>query len=271
MHITQLLYKTDLRALTAEMAKIKRQSKPIFTNYCLNTPNDAEYEAMLDSGALAFTYNDNDINRICFYGNNEAALINMLSLFQRGSVIDYVSRDSAPFGASLADAGFNCYAVMQRMVNPDLRATFSRNLSRNALDVLCSERVGHATEEDAMQIMRMLYKHLDKNTGHFCHISELITLAKNGNVMCAKENGEISCFFIFKIEGRKLYGYQMYSEKPGESLHSIYYNAISEQIGNGINYAYNWVDSMNKRVIRFHKWYGFELSPLKDYVYVKGR
>ena len=264
------MQKVNLRSLKESMAEIKKQNKPIFTNYYLNTPDDIEYDAVYYPNVLAFSYLDNGINRVFIYGNDVNAFQEALSNFKTNSVMDCLSKNDVPYECALSNSGYKRYALMQRMVNADLRATFNKNLSQYIIEFLTDNSGVSATIEDADIILGLLNEHLDKYTGHFCSKDLLIDLICNGYVICCKKDGEITSFFIYKIEGQKLYGYQMYSKTPDESVHGIYYTAINSQISKGINYAYNWVNVLNKRVIKFHKWYGFDMSPLKDYIYLKG-
>ena len=261
--------KADLYSLKTEMARIKRQRTPIYTNYYMNTPENAEYDAVLLPGALVFSFTDNGIVRVYFYTNDADGITDALCDFPSHSVIEYITNSSASFEATLSKTGYKLYAVMQKMVNADLHATFEKNMSQSIFETFRDNRGAFAAEDDACAILDLLYKHLDKYTGHFCGYDELIGMLANKLVVCNKLDGEIVSFFMYKLEGRKFYAYQMYSRDSGEGIHCIYYNAIKSQMNNGINYAYNWVNVTNKRVIRFHKWYGFELNPLKDYVYIK--
>lgn len=259
-----------------KIADIKKNRKKVINNYFgeFNNNKDKIFNGLILKETLIFMYNDHGINRVYFYSCNEEELKKCLNELPLNSIFDYITRNPEEYKELFIDCKYDVFALFQRMVPKkmsfDEKEKFEKRMSSiRKANTYNEEHVCIASLSDAEQIYNKLYEVFDPRTSHFCSVDELCKLIENKWVYIHKENNRINAIYIYKIEGKKKYGYQLYNDGPVEIIYSLCMKADEEIAKQDIKYSYGWVDSKNRRAIRFNEFFGSRLDDLYDVIYEK--
>ena len=96
---------------------------------------------------------------------------------------------------------------------------------------------------------------------------EIVNMISNRQVVVNKCDNKVLGVIIYTIEGRKCY-LNLWMDYSGEGLFLLFdiYNIMVEK---SLKYAYFWVNSTNKKVIKIHKLTGATPDGVSDYTFLK--
>ena len=276
-----------------KMSIIRRKGRVTYTNYYnqCNSFNN-KFKVFTSNLSIAFEWVDLGIKRIYFYSSDMNDLSNVLSLFDSGSVIDYITKDKEVMSKCINDAGYKIHLeygrffVKPRTGEEEKKMLALREALNNAYlneknvngnnenpnnECFVSYYVGKADVSDAEIIDRQLREEFDVYEAHFYSIEKLKDLISKGWVWVVKINNDIIAANIFEIQGIKTYGAYLYNRGDLDVLSSLL-SSVEQYISRlGVKYYYCWMRLSNKKAIRYNmKVNGYAPDGVFDMIYVKG-
>jgi len=253
---------TSIKDIEDYIYRLKKEMKGgFFTNYFKPSIYCSLLFTGSDDESIVFRDEDTDFFRLYFYSIGLKSLPSLIKgVTISPMVVDYISKEPpGEIERIFFEAGFEKYAVLQRMINNNLR-----RLQR-------VEPLLFAEEEEWRMVMEKLNTGLDKYTGHFPQKEELVNLIRNKRILVTRKNNEITGLIMYKITEKKCNFNQWYSAKDndpmdGANLLVNMYALLDEM---GIRSGFMWVNEKNTPVIKIHQRFGFKPNGLKDYVYLK--
>lgn len=259
-----------IREILSIISGIKQQNKSVVTNYYYSyNTSDCEFDVWQEKGAIVFCIRENDVYRAFFYTNDKNTLIELLKKLPKDTVIDYLSKDEEDQAEWMNEAGFDLYNVLSRMSNGDLKTVPKAQTKREKiLEELYDPSFGEfATLDDCDEILSLLYEVFDYRVSRLPSKEELQEMILKNWVLLYRLDNKIISFLIYKIEGKKYYGYQIYNEGTADITYNLERRALQYAIENyGVTSSYAWVEIRNKGA---NKRVGATADGLLDYIYVK--
>jgi hypothetical protein len=227
--------------------------KPLYSNYFFQDLVDVETFATEQT--FLVKKNDNSVSRIYYVSNDLDDLKSILKSLSEGCVVNIPSKTDISFvNELLLECGFYLNATYERF--------FYDNIQTD--DFFSCQYADFSSIE---WISEKLSQNFDAINDRLPSYSSLKIMIEQKKVLVNKKNGEYFGFFIFSIEGKKCYLNCWYDES-GDGFYLLF-NVFALLLENGINYAYLWVNSLNRKAIKIHKILGAKPDGLKDYTFLK--
>lgn len=204
-------------------------------------------------------YNDNGIVMLVenpyneeafFVSNDEEALIELLEELPSKTMIESLYQDEDKLLPVCERAGFQLYSTFERTIvtyeeNPySIPEKGKRKLLQEYYDPNCGE---YATEEDIKQL-DVLHKHaFDIYGDDVFSTDEWKQIIQKKECMVYKENDLILSYFVWKVEGKKLYSNVSYNSTTANILYNMERRVFEECWEQGIRTLYFWVKRENVR------------------------
>lgn len=275
----QIIIENTVIAVKNKMTDIHRKcgNRKIYNNYYNNCDNDKDLYTVYGQNTVLLWHDDNNVTRGYFYSSDEEELVEMMAVFPKGCVIDYITRNKYELAELMEKAGFFLWAEMHHMSNAGLTEK-ERKRIYNCGEKF-SENVRCANLADAEELYDRLYKVFDPQESHLPSLEQLKELINNQWVAVYKENGKITAFHLFKVKKSQYYGYQTWNSagpqgyfaviQKAYSLYMDYLKAHNYPTEKGV-IEYCWVNVKNtKSMAVVQKYLKRTFDGLYDYVYVK--
>lgn len=280
---------TDMLPIKKKMTQIRRAgNSPILHNYYLNCENSQELLALYGENTVVFWHDDGGLIRAYFYSCDKKELAELLSEVPQNAVIDYLTRHSDAHKEMFENAGWKHLSKMQRMVEKisTPQDAMIAEKKRAALDAAFyrEDKVKVADESDLDTVYNKLFEVFDVRESHLCTKEELLQFIRNRWVSVYYDGGQLMGIHIFKIQNNSFYGYQLWSGSGTESCYSVvrrsditYAEIRSKEeeqaggfpAGTTQRPRFGWVNSENKKAIRWAEIRGNQFDGLFDDVYQK--
>lgn len=263
-----------------ECNSIKKKGMPFYTNYynqCKDMQDD-DFFTISAERALAFLWDDMGVKRIYFFASDLKELKEILSRIDKGSVIDFITREKDALRDIFEAAGYNLYMEYGRFYQERGHVNAkAAELQRAIYDDKCKEEYAGnkacceaALESDVEEIDSHLRRLFDPYEAHFYSLEKLRENISKGWVWLFRENGKIIAGNLFEVQGNK--GYSSYMWNNGDTNVISFLNYKMGEYFNSLNikYFYCWMRLNNRRIIRYNmKFLGFMPDGLYDMIYVK--
>ncbi len=251
---------------------IKREYKKTVTNY-YKPIEGAAFDVCQTEKSIVFGIQDHLVYRVYFYTAAIDELPELLKAYPDEATIDIIARrrdDLTSLLEQLVSAGYSRYALFERYHILNLKEGIYTKIPDFFQGQKAMQYGRYATEEDAEEILRLLENAFDHKESHLQDMKRLKHMINNKNVRVISEDSKIVTVVTFWYEGKKEYIEHVVNIGCREYAHALYLSAFEIAVSNGINYAYTWIKSTNRRMQRFGSRFGYEKEDIVDYIYVKG-
>lgn len=229
---------------------IKSEGKPIITNYYFNIENsDKEYETFTGNGTIAFIKPNITRKEVVFFTNDIDECKTILSNMPLDSVIQIVDKSVESEFEVFRGTGYGLFSIQQRVGSKLLPYDEQvKWYSDQRWDRFYDESfVEYACEDDLDEIQQLINDGFDPYDDDFFCDQEMLQLIKDKNVMISRQNGKITTFHIFRIQGKKMYANHVYNTGWGGALYSMEKYAVLDSIKRyGVIYKYGWIRLTNE-------------------------
>lgn len=261
------------------IAKIKEKTQSIKREYRKATTNyykpieGSDFDVCQTEKTIVFGMQDHLVYRVYFYTAAIDELAELLRQYPDEATIDIIARrreDLTSLFEQLASAGYGRHALFERYHILDLKTGIYTKIPVFFQGQKAMQYGRYATEEDAEEVLELLQDTFDHKESHLQDMKRLKHMIKKENVRVISEDGKIVTVVTFWYEGKKEYIEHVVNTARREYAHALYLSAFEIAVSNGINYAYTWIKSTNKRMQKFGSRFGYEKEDVVDYIYVKG-
>lgn len=239
-----------------KMQKLKKNYGKIETNLMPGIVDDeVEAEACYENEkALAFIVQEPNRKRAFFAFTEEEPCKELLSMLPAGTILESVSRtDTNPFEHIFNDSGMERYALYYRVTscyfdNPYLIPEKGRRaLLMEMYDPTCGE---YAKEEDVTELYELTRKNFDPLCDDVFTIEQWKEIVSRNECLYYREDGKIVAFYVWRLEGKKLYSNMAVNEGPANYLYNLERRVFEEMWNKGIRIFYAWFNCKNTKAIR---------------------
>ncbi len=218
-------------------------------------------DKMRDVNELKVWYNNNGLvmlkenaytEEAFFVANEGEALIALLQMLPEKTMIECLYRERNGLLPICERAGFQLHATFERTTityeeNPYLiPAKGKRKLLQEYYDPDCGE---YATVEDIQQLDVLHKQAFDIYGDDVFSFEEWNQIIQNKECMVYKENGSILSYFVWKVEGKKLYSNVSYNASAANILYNMERRVFEKCWEQGIRTLYFWVKRENIRAM----------------------
>ncbi len=129
--------------------------------------------------------------------------------------------------------------------------------------------------EDAEELYRINTDTFDSLTDDVFSVEEWKTIIKDKECLVHKEDGVITAYYVWKLEGKKLYSNIAFNCGPANHLYNIERRVFEHFWEEGIRSFYAWFNIKNKDALKRHNTNAAEKniirnrSVLYNYIYIK--
>lgn len=188
-----------------------------------------------------------------FVSNDEEALIELLEELPSKTMIESLYQDEDKLLPVCERAGFQLHSTFERTIvtyeeNPySVPEKGKRKLLQEYYDPNCGE---YAAEEDIEQLDVLHKQAFDIYGDDVFSIDEWKQIIQKKECMVYKENDVILSYFVWKVEGKKLYSNVSYNSTAANILYNMERRVFEECWEQGIRTLYFWVKRENVRGLR---------------------
>lgn len=239
--------------ITKKVKQLKREYGKIITNIYPGILNGTD-EAILyeNEKAIVFIVHEPNRERAFFVGAEEEQLCELLSELPKGVVLENVYRENEnPLYELFTKSGLEEYTVYIRSTlsydsNPyDVPMQGRQRLLYEMYDPECGE---YAKETDAEELYTILKEDANPICDEIFTLEKWRDVIKNKECMLYRENGKIICFFVWRLEGKKVYQNLSVNRGTANYLYNIERRIFNEMWEAGIRTYYSWTNMQYKAV-----------------------
>lgn len=237
-----------------EMTRIKREYGMAITNFTMNSAEEESCEEIYKSKSYyAVLYKDIDKYVLSFVVASLEDLHNLIELMPNNTVINILYRkiDECDLDAFLKSEGLLLHATYQRTSiryksNPYLCPEKSkrRQILPKMYDPECGE---YPDLEDAEELDCLCRKVFDPLCDDMFSIDEWKEKIENKEILVYRDEGKITAYYMFRLEGKKLYSNMSVNIGAANTLYNMERRIFEEMWNKGIRTFYGWGNLKNKK------------------------
>ena len=231
-----------------------------------------EWAAACSEKSLYIVNCENGVRRIWFYTID---FYDLAKLFEKLDseeeyIAEIITKDAMLYRKAFEACGFQKYAVMMRLSNPDILSVISDGMF---LAKTFAHNIGRKAEEkDAEAVHRKLWEIFDCRISHLQTLEEIRKSIYSGQIYVAEdEKRKIAAILQRVVAPKSFYINQIYNSLEPHIIHSILLNELKKYTDSGGRYVYAWVEKSNVASQKFHAKYGLKHDGLLDMIYIRKR
>lgn len=199
---------------------------------------------------IAFVIKEVYRNCVYFACVNKESIVLLLKEIESDVILEFISSELYGFeyGEFFEKSGFEKYTTFCRTTityknNPYFKPTTKR---RKILGKFYNPSICElACISDAEEIMKMQKLFFDTRVDDVYTIEDLRRIIEQNCCVVAREKGEIIAYYVFRLEGKKLYSNLSVNRETADVLYSLERSVFDEYWEKGIRTFYWWVNMNN--------------------------
>lgn len=242
-----------------KIRQFKKINLKIETNFYFGILNDGqEAEVFENEKALVFIVQEPNRIRAFFAFAEKNSLRELLLKIPSGTVMEYIHKEQEnPLEHIFIAGGMEQYAVFLRRTfcyseNPyTIPETGRRKLLAEMYDPSCGE---YATDRDVRELYELDRENFDVLCDGVFDLEQWKQVVSNQECLLCRENGKIIAFYVFRLQGKKLYGNRAMNLGPANYLYNLERRVFEDMWNKGIQVFYSWYNVKNTKALnRFNK------------------
>ena len=217
-------------------------------------PEDVELSVNDLENAFCFSV-DERFRKRCFYaGCVDEDLKKVLSDVSEGTMLEelYKNEGENPNRELIESVGFEHYATFIRRTTTFVSNPYEvPEVGRRAiLSEMYDPDFGEEAEEKDVEELFALHKStFDVQIDDVFTIDEWKKIIDEKNCVLVREDGKIVCYYVYRIEGKKLYANVSLNRGPANYLYNIERRVFTDAWENGVRTISAWYDVKNKKAL----------------------
>ncbi len=258
----------NCRDVMEEITKRKKKGVQALSNFFPNAAMDKmKFEIICGNSTVVFWGNDSMVARVYFYSCDKDELIQLLREVPPKSVLDYICKTGQVPRKEIESAGFHqvaSYCKRQLMLNQMDKVPESKK-EKMLFDMYNPDCGDYATIEDLIPLQKLILSIFDPKVDHLYSNDELREMIENKEIILYKTKDQISCFYVFKREGKRLYSAFSYNNATADILYSIERRERDNARKIGMKVMYAWFNEENYKALRRT---ALEDTGIRDYIFI---
>lgn len=235
-----------------ERARIKRKTGDVITNFTMSSVPEEDCEKIYKTETYYATlYWNIDKYILNFVVADLEDLHTLLTLIPGNTVIQIVYKKECNLDSFFVSEGLSLYASYKRSVihyksNPYLYPETSkrRQILPKMYDPDCGE---YPAREDAEELDLLHRQVFDPLCDDMFTIDEWKEKIDNREILVYRENGKITAYYCFRLEGLKLYSNMSVNIGAANTLYNMERRIFEEMWDQGVRIFYGWYNLNNQK------------------------
>lgn len=244
----------NISEVKQKINSLKKNHKRVITNFYPGlVDNNQEIEYMENGKAIVFTVHGAFRKRCFFAYADEEDLVSLLLKVPSDTMMEFVSKEKEnPLEEVFHRGNMNKYASYIRKTvcykeNPyDIPETGRRALLSEMYDPDCGE---YAAIEEAEELAALHRQVFDPLCDDMFTIDEWKEKINRKEILVYKEDGKITAYYCFCLEGRKLYTNVVVNTGTANILYNMERRIFKEMWDKGIRVYYAWYNEENDKAL----------------------
>lgn len=213
---------------------------------------EREVEVYHNEDGIVFIMEEPNRRRGFFSVANMSAFQQLMQKVPSGIVMEYLYHDQNDLVEFFEKAGMNEYAQYVRITikyrsNPyEIPEKGRRVLLQKMYDPKCGE---YPTIADADELYNITKDTFDATCDDIFTLDRWKEIIKNQECMVVRENGEILAYYVWRLEGKKLYSNMSVNKGPANLLYNIERRIFETMWDKGIRVFYAWFNAKNEKAL----------------------
>lgn len=238
-----------------EMTRIKREKGSVITNFTMTSVEEKVCEKVYKGESYYATlYKEIDKYVLNFAVASLNDLHNLIRMVPGNTVINIIYREDCDLHDFFLAEGLLLHMTYQRTTiryksNPYLypEKNKKRQILPKMYDPDCGEYPG---EEDAQELDALCRTVFDPLCDDMYSIDEWKEKIRNKEVLVYRDEGKITAYYLFRLEGKKLYSNMSVNIGAANTLYNMERRIFEEMWDKGIRIFYGWGNPNNPRAKR---------------------
>ena len=243
-----------IREIKEKIRLLKINFKKIVTNFypgILNDEQDTEFYK--NEKALVFVVQEANRKRAFFAFAEKDALSELLLQIPAETVIEFIyKQEQNPLKMVFENGNMRKYATYMRKTicysdNPfSIPETGRRKLLEQMYDPDCGV---YAKEEDAVDLYELTRATFDILCDDVFTLDQWRKIIEKKECLLYREDGEIIAFYVYRLEGKKLYSNLSVNKGSANYLYNLERRVFEEMWERGIRIYYGWFNTKNNKAL----------------------
>lgn len=237
---------------------LKKTYKKIQTNFYPGILDDMlEADLFENAQALVFVIREPNRRRAFFAFADTDSLSRLLLQIPVGTVLEYIHNESInPLETLFINGGMEKYSSYIRITTyysdspQTVPATGKKKLLQQMYDPDCGE---YAQEKDVAQLYKITKETFDPLCDEIFSVEEWRKIIDNKECILYREDEEIIAFYVYRLEGKKLYSNLSVNRGAANYLYNLERYIFEKMWDKGIRIFYSWVNEKNTKALRRKK------------------
>lgn len=241
-----------IKEISEKVSELKRNYKKLYTNVIWsNLDENKETDFFESEKGIVFIVQETNKNKVYYAVSDREELIPLFERVPAGAVLEYQYRKENDMDFVLQRAGLKHYANYFRVTtiyqeNPYGKETGRRKLLNEMYDPDCAE---YPKQEDAKELEQLTRKMFDPLTDDVYSVEEWREIIKRKECLVIRETGKIVTYFVWRLEGKKLYCNISLNLGPANYMYNLERKVFDRMWDAGIRVSYAWFNEENVRVL----------------------
>ena len=255
-----------------KIRSLKKDYKKIETNFYPGILDD-EQEATLFENEKAIVFVVQEPNRYrAFFGFEDGDFLSEILLqIPDGTVMEYIFRPKKnPLKKIFENGNMEKYSTYIRSTICYSGNPFSipEEGRRKLLEQMYEPTFGeYAEKKDAVELYNLTKKTFDVLCDDVFTLEQWDKIIERKECLLHRENGNIVTFYVWRLEGRKLYSNMVVNEGPANFSYNLERRIFEEMWSKGIRIFYAWYNIKNKKALKRGNEKTEELIKSKEIIY----
>lgn len=243
-----------IRQIKEKIRLLKNIYKKIETNFYPGILSDEQGAVIFENEqALVFIVQEPNRQRVFFAFADKEAFSELLLQIPAGAVMEYIYKQGQnPLKLVFENGNMKKYATYMRKTvcyreNPfSIPETGRRKLLERMYDSECGE---YAKEEDIAELDELTKETFDILCDDVFTLDQWKKTIKKKECILYREDGKIISFYVFRLEGKKLYSNLSVNRGSANFLYNLERRIFEEMWEKGIRIFYGWFNIQNSRAL----------------------
>lgn len=249
------MIKMDLAQVNKEILQRKKKYGRLISNVIPTIfLEELEAQVYLTERGILFVVPETYRKRAFFSAADEESLIELLQMLPTGTMLEYLYRKENSLSDVLASAGMDEYAVYVRRnisytENPYLQE--GGNRYRTMLQQLYDpSHCEYPRKEDIPELIEASENAFDPLCDEIFSARQWEEAINKNEVLVCRENNHILSYYVFRLEGKKLYSNLTWNDGSANLLYNMERRVFEEMWEKGIRHFYYWQNAKNEKMYK---------------------
>ncbi len=237
----------------------KKEGKLVSNIIFSQIDSEEEAEALWDEKGVVFIVQEPNRKRAYYAVSDTSVLISLLHKVESGVVLECIHQKEMinEMEKFILESGFSFYKKYIRVTicyneNPHkIPEKGRRKLLQELYDPACGE---YPSIEDARELYELTKETFDPLTDDVFTIDVWKSIIRKKECLVYREQGKIISYYVWRLEGKKLYSNISVNQGPANYLYNMERRAFETMWDKGIRVYYAWFDMENSKALtRYNK------------------